>query len=141
MKQITLEYIVSQLEMMGSLIVLNLKAPVEMSMIPSPMDGVSETMPSEEEVKRMLSKLKPNSKGSDEEIVVNKFVDAYVNAIKDKMPGLLEGIKGVRGDRGGMVSSEAPIYDTILYLTQEQYKALGSPPLLAKLKVKVGMVK
>ena len=140
MKNVELEYTVVELGMMGALIEMKLKAPMVIPDI-SLME-ISDNVPSEEDVKRMLSKFKPVESRSDEGIVANKFVNAYIDAIKEKMPSFFEELEDRHQDRGGWVASPmAPLYDAVLYLSRDQYEAMGNPPLLSKLRFNVGMIK
>jgi len=137
-KQLTLEYTVSNLGMMGSLIEMKLKALIQAPMVQAPV----EEAPTEEEVHQMLENLqiKPFKKGSEEKEFADKFVTAYLDSFKEKMPGLFEQFED-RPRRTGMVAPMAtPLYDAVLYLTQEQYADLGSPPLLSKLRFKARMI-
>jgi len=120
--------------MVGSRVELKLRAPIQMPVLSAPMDDV----PTEEDVHKMLEKIKPLKKGSEEEGIANRLVTAYIDAFKEKLPDLFSGLEN---RSYGAVSSMAPIYDAVLYLTPEQYEALGSPPLLAKLRFKAGIIK
>lgn len=74
----------------------------------------------EDEEKKMLEKITPV-----------EDVDSVKRVIIEVRP---------HGGRG-ILSGPIGHCDMIIYVTKEQYKELGSPPLLAKLRFKVGVVK
>jgi len=68
-------------------------------------------------------------------------VTAYLDSFKEKMPGLFENFEDRPRGTGMAVPQMMPLYDAVLYLTREQYETMGAPPLLSKLRFKVGVVK
>lgn len=133
------EYRVVSLDAVDGLVEVTLR-PIspETPSVEAPVLAAAEGVPSEEDIRRLLGKIKPVEKGSDEKQIVTRMVDAYIEVFKERGPELFQALGGRTPPPTGLFRA-APQHDSVLYVTPEQYEAMGSPPLLSTVKVEASL--
>lgn len=134
-KRLNDNYTIVGLNMQGPLIEMTLMILKGVSGIPLNKEPISESLRDEY---RMLERIEPiNQKTEEKQLTEDKQLSdgtkvMYIYPPERREPDYAQEFE---------TRPRLTPYDAVLYLTQEQYKALGTPHLLCRLRLGVGVVK